>query len=213
MTDSPVPFRSRMPRRRLRGYDCADVDHLLEDLGRSYSQLCAERDELNARLEKAQEDLSRYAELERALRESIITAQKAADDLAERSAREAEATLEKARSAADELLEKARTTQERLEVEAGRKAGEILRTAREDHARLKTEVAELELLKKELHASTRAFLRAALDVVEQGEWRLDPRSADSRSQDEEASPRAPDPELTKPPRAPAPAASASACEP
>lgn len=176
MAEPPDPLQQRKPKRRLGGYERADVDRLLEDLERGYEQVCAERNELQARLETAEQELSRYAELERVLRESIITAQQAAADLAERSAREAEATVEKAQSLADELVEKARATQERLQTDARRKAGEILREARDENARLRTEIAELELVKKELHASTRAFLRSALDIVEQGDWRLNPAS-------------------------------------
>ena len=187
MTDSPVPFRSRTPRRRLGGYDRADVDRLLEDLGRNYAEVCAERDELTARLEKAQEELSRYVELEHVLRDSIVTGQQAADELRERASCDAEAALEAARQRAEALIRETHETQDEARVEARRVAEELVTDARAERASLQAEIEELETVKKELHASARAFLRAALDVIENGEWSLDPgavenlRSSDSHS--------------------------------
>jgi len=141
---APAEVQDKKLKRRLRGYNRADVEKLLQEVVASYEQVWRERDQLRARVELVEKEVAPLREAERHLTDSLVTAARAAAEV------RAQATLD-----AEELLEKARARSEAQQ--SGSKAQSI---------RLKNEIERLEMVKRELHASLRAVLLAGLELVD-----------------------------------------------
>jgi cell division initiation protein len=131
--------------KRGRGYDREEVDKLLEHVALSYEQVWQERDELRARIDKLEGELKSFRESERYLRDTLVTAQRAADDL-----RSAERDAERLKSEALADLRQAAAEAE-LELES-----------------LRAEIAHARSLGRKLRLSLRAFLEQALRRIEDG---------------------------------------------
>lgn len=131
---------------RGRGYDRQSVDALLEHATSSYEQVWRERDGLIERVTQLEHDLASFRENERHLRESLVTAQRAAEQVRNEARHEAARILEEARAKSGDAAQEAARERERIE-------GEVLR---------------LGGVERELHASLRALLLAGLELVEKG---------------------------------------------
>jgi cell division initiation protein len=129
-----------------RGYDRADVDTLLEHVASSYEQVWLERDQLRSRLTELEGELASFRELERYLRATLVTAQRAADDLRSRAEQDAE-----------RLRSEALADLERAQAEDARELDE-----------LRAEVERFRILERRLRSNLRAFLERALGQIEDG---------------------------------------------
>jgi hypothetical protein len=130
---SPIP-------RKLHGYDPATVDALFAELNSARDELVAECEKLRARVMAIRAELSSSSDLERAMREVFVTAQREAEDLRANAAREVEAINEEAKKRAE-------GTDEWLDQEADR---------------IRAEIAAIHALEQDLRASTRGLL---LEVI------------------------------------------------
>jgi cell division initiation protein len=144
MSLSPDEVRRHGLEARRGRYAKPAVDRLLEEIFASYEELWRERDELSARAQGLQQELASFRELESALRDSIVTGQRAAGEVVQEARRERERIIETARIEAED----------------------IIRSARAEKERLTHEVERLRTLDSELEANYRAFLLAALNVLE-----------------------------------------------
>ncbi len=123
-----------------RGYDRDEVDKLLEHVTSSYEQVWLERDELRSRVSELEGELASFRETERLLSETLLTAQRAAEEVRTGAEREAE-----------------QLKRERLaEVESAKAAAERVLEG------LRAEIEGLRTLERELRSNLRAFLEGAL---------------------------------------------------
>ena len=104
-----------------RGYDRDEVDKLLEEVASSYEQVWLERDELRSRIGELEAELASFRQRERLLSETLLTAQRAAEEVRAGAQREAErikleglAEIEPAKAAAERELEGLRAETERF---------------------------------------------------------------------------------------------------
>ena len=134
-----------LPVRRGR-YDQAQVDRILDEIVSSYEHVWDEREGLRARVQKLELEFQTIRELERDLRDGLVTAHRAAANV------RAEAENERRR-----LLE-----------EAQRAAEQIRRERQAEVMQLQAEIERLEALEAELQSNFRALLLAALDLLENG---------------------------------------------
>lgn len=164
---TPTDIRDLTLKRSVGGYDRAETDRLLADLVESYSKVWRERadlgdevadlreqlakaadtaelDELRERVVQLEADLTPYRELERRLRNALLSAEHAAERLKAEARREAELTVKKAREKAEQIVE----------------------SAQEELGRLESEIRRLEAHESELRTSYRDFLRSALERLE-----------------------------------------------
>jgi cell division initiation protein len=79
-----------------RGYAREGVDALLEEIASSYEQVWLERDELRSRVTELERDLASFRETEHVLTETLVTAQRAAEDVRSEAEKEAEQFKEQA---------------------------------------------------------------------------------------------------------------------
>jgi cell division initiation protein len=120
MAYAPVELRHVPLRRSPLGYSRGAVDALLEDIAASYEVVWRERAELSDRVEHLDSELTRHRELEQLLRATLVSAERAAQDLKEQGKVEAAAIVEEARREAREITRRARAEREALALDARR---------------------------------------------------------------------------------------------
>jgi len=120
MALTPVEIRHIKVGRALFGYSRKVVDPLLEDIVDSFEQVWRERADLADRIERLEEDLVRYRELETLLRTTLVSAERASQDLKEQARRETQVLLDEAHAEARRIRREAVSDLERMRTEARR---------------------------------------------------------------------------------------------
>ena len=121
MAIAPVEIRHIRLRRSLAfGYRRRAVDDLLDRVTESFEEVWRERADLRDRVEHLEEELRRHRELESLLRETLLSAERSAQDVKEQAHAEAELVLRDAHSAARAIKQDALADRERLVGEAHR---------------------------------------------------------------------------------------------
>jgi len=120
MAYAPVELRHIPLKRRLFGYHRGAVDAVLEDVASSYEAVWRERADLADRVEHLDGELARHRELEQLLRATLMSAERAAQDLKEQGKVEADTIIEEARREARDITRRARAERESLVLDARR---------------------------------------------------------------------------------------------
>jgi cell division initiation protein len=144
MALTPVEIRHVKLRRRPLGYDRRATDGLLSDIVTSFEQVWRERADLRDEIENLESELARQKEIEGTLRNTLISAERMADDVRTQARREADVIVSEARATARDIVAGAESERERIN-------GDIRR---------------LRSLEVDVRADYRAFLVAALDRLE-----------------------------------------------
>jgi cell division initiation protein len=150
MSLTPVEIRHVKLDRRVLGYERRAVERLLEDIAASFEDVWRERADLRDEIERLESELQRGREIEEALRSTLLSAERIADELRARAHREADLIVEEARARAREIVGSGEAEQERVHVE----------------------IRRLRALEAQVRAEYRAFLSAALERLDG-----DPQSA------------------------------------
>jgi len=129
MALTPVEIRHiRFTRALLGGYKRSAVDRLLEEIVTSFEDVWRDRADLADRVEHLEQELVRYRELESLLRTTLVSAERASQELKEQARREAEIVLSEAHAEARSITTRARAEREHLTGEA-RRIRALLRAA------------------------------------------------------------------------------------
>ena len=120
MALTPVEIRHIKPGRSLLGYNRRVVDDLLDDVVDSFEVVWRERADLADKVERLEEDLVRYRELETLLRTTLVSAERAAQELREQARREAHVVLEEAHAESRSIRRDALADLERMRTESAR---------------------------------------------------------------------------------------------
>ena len=134
---TPEELRQLELRRRAGGYERESVDRVLEYMRQNYEEVWRERETL-------QEELTKYREVDSVLRRTLVSAQRAADEVLAEAEQDSEALIAEAQKTASDVL------------------GEIER----NRDRLEAEVERLRSISAETRASFRDFLITALELLE-----------------------------------------------
>ena len=146
MSLTPVEIRHVKLDRRVLGYERGAVESLLAEIAASFEDVWRERADLRDEIERLESELQRGREIEEALRSTLLSAERMADELRARAHREADLIVEEARVRAREIASSGEAEQERVHAEIRRLRG----------------------LEAEVRAEYRAFLAAALERLEGG---------------------------------------------
>ena len=157
-TITPVEVRHAQLGRSLVGYSRRATDNLLESVAQSYEQTWWERADLRDEVERLQQELTRFRDMERLLRDTLMSAERAADDLRAQGRREY-----------DMLIQEARL-----------KAREVIMEAEAERERIRSDIRNLRAARSQLRASYRAFLQQALERLD-SELEEPPAAAVERS--------------------------------
>ena len=144
MSLTPVELRHvRLPRRPV-GYARPSVERLLEEVVRSFESVWRDRADLRDEVERLEGEVARYKEVDVLLRNSLVSAERAADELRAQAGKEAGVILEEARV----------------------RAREITAAAEAEREHIRGEVRRLRSLEADVRAGYRAFLVTALGRLE-----------------------------------------------
>ena len=98
MSLTPVEIRHVRIGRRPLGYERPGVDRLLDDIASSYEDVWRDRADLRDEIERLEGELDRQREIEEALRNTLLSAERMADELRARAHHEADLIVEEARA-------------------------------------------------------------------------------------------------------------------
>jgi cell division initiation protein len=146
MSLTPVEIRHVRIGRRPLGYERLGVDRLLDDIASSYEDVWRDRADLRDEIDRLEGELRRQREIEEALRNTLLSAERMADELRARAHHEADVIVAEARANAREIA-------------AGAEAEE---------QRVRDEIRRLRTLETDFRAEFRAFLASALERLEGG---------------------------------------------
>lgn len=129
MALSPVEIRHVQLRRAwLRGYRRKLVDELLDDIAESFEQVWRERADLADRVEDLEGEIQKHRELEELLRSTLVSAERASQEMKEQARRESDLVVQEAHAEGRRVTREAAAEKRRLEEDSVR-IREQLRTA------------------------------------------------------------------------------------
>lgn len=144
---SPPEVQHQKLKSRLGSYDREDVDELLFNVATSYEKVWKERDAARAQVAELEQRVSDYEELERALRDSLVTGQRAAHEVRAEAEQQAEQIVKQARA----------------------KAQEIVAQAEREREEIKAEITRLHRVEEDVQARCRDLLVGALEAISRGD--------------------------------------------
>ena len=152
MKVTPLDLRQQRFRTTMRGFDRSEVVAFLTEVADDYEQALRETDRLQGELGKLETMLNEHREHERNLRNTLLTAQRLADEIKANAEQEAKRVVREAEGRADLILQKATARTEDIQREI-------------DALRMKRREVEGSL------ESTITALRNALEFVQEQEHR------------------------------------------
>ena len=120
MTLTPVEVRHLELRRGLLGYRRSQVQRTIEEIADSFEAVWRERSELAERIHELETEVARHVELETLLRTTLVSAERAAQDMKEQARREADVIVQEANAESRRLLRQAIADKEQLLAETHR---------------------------------------------------------------------------------------------
>ncbi len=120
MSYSPVEIRHVRFGRSLLGYRRGSVDRVLAEIASSYEAVWQERMDLTDRVDELEREVSRHREVEELLRMTLMTAERASQDVRGDAKREAGTIVDEAHREARAITNDARRERELLLVAARR---------------------------------------------------------------------------------------------
>ena len=120
MSYSPVEIRHVRFGRTLIGYRRVSVDRALAEIASSYESVWQERMDLTDRVDDLEREVARHREVEELLRTTLLTAERASQDVREVAKREAGTIVDEAHREARTITNEARQERELLLIAARR---------------------------------------------------------------------------------------------
>ena len=134
----------KFQKQMMNGYNVDEVDDFLDEITVDYEKLYKENTELRAEIERSKSDLEKYKNIEQTLQNTLVMAQKTADDIKNNAQEEADNIIKNARSKMQESVDE-------LTKESETRKREFAETKKQfDIYRAKMEallISQLELLK------------------------------------------------------------------
>jgi len=141
---TPLDIREQQFRRVMRGLDAEEVETFLASVATEFELVVSSSNELRQRVLELEEKIQEYRSMEKALRDTLLTAEKVMGDAKESAQREATLIIREAEMAAQR-------TKGRLQQELGQ---------------LQHEVSEMRRIKDAYLTRVRWLLRAHLEMVD-----------------------------------------------
>jgi cell division initiation protein len=116
MSITPVEVRNvDLQRAWLRGYRRRAVDELLDEIAESFGGISRERDRLSDRLEELEGEAAKHRELDALLRSTLVSAERAAQDMKEQARRESDLIVQEAHAESRRVTRESAAEKRRLE--------------------------------------------------------------------------------------------------
>jgi cell division initiation protein len=117
---APTEIRHVPIARSFWGYRRGAVERLLDEIADSYEDVWRDRAEFADRIEHLEEELRRHREIEGLLRQTLVSAEAAADEQRDQARRKAELVVSEAHEEARRIVYAATAERERLAAEVHR---------------------------------------------------------------------------------------------
>lgn len=114
---TPAEIRHVRLGRGFFGYRRGPTDQLVDEVVQSFEEVWRERADFADKIEHLEEELVRFKELELLLRQTLVSAERASNELRSQAKREAEVIVEEAHTEARAILNGARLDRERMRAE------------------------------------------------------------------------------------------------
>jgi len=112
MEMTPLDIRNKTFRKGIRGYQCEEVEKYLESVSQEFELAYTENFELREKTNRLETEISHYRQIENTLQQTLVLAQKTAEEVKEAARKEAALIL---REAEHEKLSKVSEAQEKWE--------------------------------------------------------------------------------------------------
>jgi cell division initiation protein len=166
---TPLDIQNKELRRSFRGYNEEEVDEFLDQLAQDYEWLYLENQRLKEKLEDTEAGVARYRDMEQTIKDTLVMAQKNAEELRENAKRESELLLSEARQKANQIVKEAEEKAYQIVSMAEDRADEITADA---EAKVQSTLQEYQWLDKQarvFRVKFRSFLQTQLDLLERQE--------------------------------------------
>jgi cell division initiation protein len=128
---TPVEIRHVELRRAwLRGYRRPGIDRLLSEIADSFEEVWRERADLADKLDDLEAEAAKHRELEALLRSTLVSAERAAQDMKEQARRESDLIVQEAHAEGRRITRQSTAERQRIDEET-RKIRAMLRSALE----------------------------------------------------------------------------------
>ncbi|MGI5899486.1 MAG: DivIVA domain-containing protein [Christensenellales bacterium] len=142
---------------RLSGYSTMEVDNFMAQIADALDSLSSEKDQLQAKNEALSSQLEEYKEMERAIRESMVSAQKTSISITDEARVRAGAITESAQEQAKKTIDEANASSEKIIGDAHSKTAQL-------HEMQKRLSAVIEDYKKQIRTVMSTQLAAMEDI-------------------------------------------------
>ena len=130
MALTPVEIKHIRLEKSLLGYKRSFVDQVLEDIAISFEDVWRDRADMADKVEHLEHELVRFRELEALLRTTLVSAERASQELKEQARKESELVLTEAHAEARAIVMRAHAEREHL-TSVARRIRSLLRSALE----------------------------------------------------------------------------------
>ncbi len=141
----PIDVQQQQFRRALRGLDSREVQAFLDLVAGQMSEVIRENNELRGELRRSQQALEEHREREATLREAMLSAQRAIEEIREQAKKEAQLIVTDAELRAEKILQHAHGRVSRIADEINDIKRQRVRAIEEMRAILSTHTKLLEL--------------------------------------------------------------------
>ena len=148
---TPLDITKQEFRKTMRGYDVQEVKEFLEILANSYKELLISKDKLTTENDNFKVKLSEYVNIDKILRETLITVKKTAEEISKNAKKEAEL-----------IINTAKIKSEKIILEGFQKKEKIL-----------SDIENLKSQRKLLLSKMRAFLTTQYELLKQENLEID----------------------------------------
>lgn len=175
---TPLDIQKKDFSHSFRGYSTEDVDNFLDQVMQDYEALYKENLNQKEQLAQAEQNMSRYRELEDVLKNTMILAQKNADELRQNTEKETQLFLDRARMEAAQINREAEQEALAIIEKAETRSATIIAEAEEKICRLSEEQSRLYKRFQMFRIEFRALLEAQIKYLDEQESKQ--KETDSR---------------------------------
>lgn len=144
---TPLDIHNKEFKKAMRGYDINEVDDFLDEVIKDFETLYKENLTLQDEIEKLKENIGRYRTIEETLQNTMVLAQKMAEEAKRNADKEAELAIWEARKKAEQIVSDAHD--------------EVTETVKK--------VERLKSFENQIKVRLKSFLTTQLQLIERGE--------------------------------------------
>jgi len=182
---TPIDIQKKEFSRKFRGYSDEEVDIFMDQITQDYEKLFRENQDLKDQLEQVNKNVAHYQEIEEVLKNTMILAQKNAEDIRQNTEKEAQLLIDKARIEADRITRESEQEAAAILQEAERRAGDLIAEAERKVSVIFEEYHRLESQAQIFKMRFRSFLETQLKILE-GEHEETPFEREEPAEEEES---------------------------